>query len=96
MALAGLTPPPPPPPVDSPPSVNITSPLNGDTVSGSVTIEASASDDEGISYVSQRKVGEFLHKKVFEPGSVYHWDDMIERATGEPLTPKYFVAEFVK
>jgi len=52
--------------------------------------------DEGVSYVNRKEVGEFLRKKVFEPGSVYHWDEMIERATGEPLTPKYFVAEFVE
>jgi len=51
--------------------------------------------DEGVSYVKQKKAGRFLREKVFEPGSVYHWNDMIERATGEKLTPKYFVAEFV-
>jgi peptidyl-dipeptidase A len=52
--------------------------------------------DEGVSYVNQPKVGDFLRKRVFEAGSVYHWNDMIARATGEPLTPKYFVAQFVK
>ena len=52
--------------------------------------------DKDVSYVGQSKVGDFLRKKVFEPGSVYHWDGMIKRATGEPLTPKYFVAQFVK
>ncbi len=52
--------------------------------------------DENVSYVRQAKVGKFLAKKVFEPGAVYHWNEMIERATGEPLTPKYFVQQFVK
>ncbi len=52
--------------------------------------------DKDVSYVGQRKVGDFLQKKVFEPGSVYRWDDMIERATGRKLTPKYFVAQFVQ
>jgi len=52
--------------------------------------------DEGVSYVGQRKVGEFMHEKVFETGAVYHWNRMIELATGEPLSPKYFVAQFVK
>ena len=51
---------------------------------------------ENISYVGQIKVGDFLRKKVFEVGAVYHWNKMIERATGEPLTPKYFVTQFVK
>ena len=52
--------------------------------------------DEGVSYVGRREVGEFMHKKVFEAGALYHWNEMIERATGEPLSPKYFVAQFVK
>ena len=51
--------------------------------------------DKGISYINEKKVGNFLREKVFEPGSVYHWNEMIRRATGEELTPKYFVAEFV-
>ncbi len=36
---------------DSPPSVSITTPSDGDTVSGAVTISASASDDYGIDRV---------------------------------------------
>jgi len=52
--------------------------------------------DKEVSYVDESKAGEFLCKKVLEPGAVYPWNDMIERATGEPLTPKYFVAEFVR
>jgi len=52
--------------------------------------------DKGVSYVNRVQVGEFLREKVFGPGAVYSWNEMIERATGEPLTPRYFVAEFVK
>ena len=51
--------------------------------------------DKDISYISQTGVGDFLRNKIFEAGAVYHYNDMIERATGEPLTPKYFVAQFV-
>ena len=51
--------------------------------------------DENLSYVGQKKVGDFLSEKVFEASAVYHWNDMIKRATGQPLTPKYFVAQFV-
>lgn len=29
------------------------------------------------------------------PGASYRWDDLIKHATGEALTPKYFVEEFV-
>ncbi len=52
--------------------------------------------DENVSYVGQKKVGDFMSEKIYKVSAVYHWNRMIERATGEPLTPKYFVAEFIK
>jgi len=52
--------------------------------------------DKNASYIGQKKVGDFLRKKVLEVGALYRWNKMIERATGELLTPKYFVEEFVK
>jgi peptidyl-dipeptidase A len=52
--------------------------------------------DKNVGYVGQRKVGEFLTREVFEPSALYRWNNMIERATGEPLTPRYFVQQFVK
>jgi len=52
--------------------------------------------DKDVSYVGQKKVGDFLAGKIFRAGSVYNWNKMIERATGEPLTAKYFVEQFVK
>ena len=52
--------------------------------------------DEDVSYVGQKAVGDYLREKVFGPASVYQWNDMIKRATGETLTPKYFVQQFVK
>ncbi|MHC4205044.1 MAG: M2 family metallopeptidase [Planctomycetota bacterium] len=51
--------------------------------------------DDNISYVSQKKAGDYLRKNVFEIGDVYHWNEMIKRATGEPLTAKYFARQFV-
>jgi peptidyl-dipeptidase A len=52
--------------------------------------------DENVSYVGQRKAGDFLTENVFEAANLYNWNEMIERATGEPLTPKYFVRQFVR
>lgn len=49
-----------------------------------------------ISYVGREKAGKFLREKVFEAGDLYPWNQMIDRATGEPLTAKYFVEQFVK
>lgn len=51
---------------------------------------------QGVSYIGQKKVGEYLRKTVFEAGDLYRWNEMIERSTGEPLTAKYFVDQFVK
>jgi len=52
--------------------------------------------DRNVSYVDQGRAGEFFRENIFETGSLYHWNEMIERATGEPLTPKYFVDQFVR
>lgn len=51
--------------------------------------------DKGISYVGKKEIGTYLRKNIFEPGNIYHFNEMIKRATGEPLTPKYFVSDFV-
>lgn len=52
--------------------------------------------NKGTSYVNHKEVGNYLKQKVFEPGAVYEWNTMIERATGEKLTAKYFVGQFVQ
>jgi len=45
-------PPPPPPPDTTPPTLSITAPANGATVSGSVTVTASAGDNVGVTAVT--------------------------------------------
>ncbi len=52
--------------------------------------------EENPSYAGEKKIGSFLKARVFEPSAVYYWNHMIERATGEKLTAKYFVEQFVK
>lgn len=52
--------------------------------------------DKGVGYVWQEEAGNFLRENVLRAGKVYQWNEMIERATGERLTAKYFVAQFVK
>jgi peptidyl-dipeptidase A len=52
--------------------------------------------DEGVSYVGDRRMGQYLRENVFGPGARFTWQEMIVRATGEPLTPKYFVQQFVR
>lgn len=49
-----------------------------------------------ISFAAKPEVGIFLKEKIFTLGAKYHWNDLLKYATGENLTPKYFVEEFVK
>jgi peptidyl-dipeptidase A len=48
------------------------------------------------SFTGNKEIGKFLKEKVFAPGMEFYWDDMIEKATGEKLTPKYYAMQFVK
>ena len=52
--------------------------------------------DKGVSYVGDKRIGQFFRREVFGPGAVYTWNDMIKRCTGENLNSKYFVEQFVK
>ena len=45
-------------------------------------------------YIGNKEVGKWINDNVFRPGMLYHWNDMIERATGEKLTAKYYQEEF--
>jgi peptidyl-dipeptidase A len=45
------------------------------------------------SFAGRREVGEFLQDKVFNPGRTMRWDKLVEHATGEPLTPKYYARQ---
>ncbi len=48
------------------------------------------------SFVGEKKVGEYLKSSVFMPGARYYWNEMIEKATGEKLTAKYYARQFVE
>ncbi len=44
---------------------------------------------------ADKKLGDYFKNNVFSVGSRYRWDEMIKRATGESLNPKYFVEEWL-
>ncbi|MFA4922881.1 MAG: M2 family metallopeptidase [Ignavibacteriaceae bacterium] len=55
------------------------------------------SDDlKNQSFVYKPEVGKYLLENVFKPGTEYYWNDMIEKATGEKLTAKYYAKQFVE
>ena len=51
--------------------------------------------DRNVSYVGDKRIGDYLRENVLEPGARYHWNEMIRRATGERLMPRYFVEQFI-
>jgi len=53
-------------------------------------------DYRNESYINNTEIGEWMSEKVFKAGMKYEWNDMIERATGEKLSAKYFAKQFVE
>jgi peptidyl-dipeptidase A len=47
------------------------------------------------SFAGNREVGNYLKEKIFMPGSRWYWNEMVEKATGEKLTAKYYAKQFV-
>jgi peptidyl-dipeptidase A len=47
-----------------------------------------------VVYVNNRKVGDFMRRKVFQPGRTKSWNDLTEFATGEKLSAKAFAEDF--
>ena len=51
-------------------------------------------DPSTVLYVGDTKVGEFMRKKVFEPGRTLTWKELTQFATGTPLNAKSFAEDF--
>ncbi len=54
-----------------------------------------AAEPMAQSFAGHPEVGRFLVEKVFKPGMTLPWNEMIARATGEELTPRYYAEQFV-
>jgi peptidyl-dipeptidase A len=61
-----------------------------------IAVNLLKSDDFRQSYFGKQEVGKFLVDNVFMPGARWSWNEMIEKATGEKLTAKYYADQFVK
>lgn len=55
-----------------------------------------AEDHKNQSFAGKPEVGAYLKKFVFQPARTYQWNTMIEKATGEKLTAKYYAKQFVE
>ncbi len=50
---------------------------------------------DDLSFAGEKNVGEYLKNLFFSYGALYPWNELIEKATGEKLTPKYYARQFV-
>ena len=51
-------------------------------------------DPGNVLYIGDKRVGEFMKAKVFEPGRTLDWRGLTKFATGEDLNPKAFAKDF--
>lgn len=51
---------------------------------------------KNVDYSDNKEIGDYLKKYVFGPGTADKWNVLVEKATGEKLTPKYFIEEFAE
>ena len=80
-------PPPPPPPSDTtPPAVSITAPAGGSTVSGTVTVSASASDNVGVAGVQFKLDGVNLQSEDTASPYSISWDTTSASNASHTLT----------
>lgn len=55
-----------------------------------------SNDPMNQSFNGKTEVGIYLKDKIFDEGNKLYWNDMIEKATGEKLTAKYYAQQFIK
>jgi len=51
---------------------------------------------KGDTDTDMKATGDFFRTSVFMPGARYQWNDMIEKATGEKLTAKYYAMQVIE
>ncbi|MBI1915698.1 MAG: M2 family metallopeptidase [Planctomycetes bacterium] len=49
---------------------------------------------DAVIYLGNKDVGDFMKKKVFEPGKTLSWNELTKHATGEGLNAKFFARDF--
>jgi peptidyl-dipeptidase A len=70
--------------------------LLGELMASQLSAHARRGVPEGRSIAGQPSVGRFLRERIFSPGASLGWNDLLVHATGEPLSSRYFVEEFVE
>jgi peptidyl-dipeptidase A len=61
-----------------------------------ITKKVLRSENSFDSFVGKEEVGDYLKHLFFSYGALNPWNELIAKATGEELTPKYYAEQFVK
>lgn len=69
--------------------------LLGELMASQISAHARREVPEGRSIAGHASVGRFLREKIFAPGASLDWNELLVQATGEGLSPRYFVRDFV-
>jgi peptidyl-dipeptidase A len=70
--------------------------LLGELLASQFDVYIKSSFIKGDTNADMKAVGEFFRTSVFMPGARYRWNEMIERATGEKLTAKYYAMQVIE
>jgi peptidyl-dipeptidase A len=57
---------------------------------------AKVKDATQTCFCGNKKAGDFLKKNIFGPGDLRSWNELTKKATGEPLSAKYFAKQYVR
>lgn len=49
---------------------------------------------DAVTYIADRRVGQFMKEKLFASGKLYDWRELTRRVTGDELNAQAFAAEF--
>ncbi len=69
--------------------------LLGELLASQFSVYITGTVVKGNTDEDMKAMGEFFKTRVFMPGARYEWNDMIEKATGEKLTAKYYAGQVV-
>ena len=70
--------------------------LLGEMLASQLYIYVTTNVAKNQSFVGEKAVGDYFREKIFMPGTRYYWNEMIEKATGEKLTAKYYAKQCVR
>ncbi len=69
--------------------------LLGELMASQISAAAHVDVPAGSSVAGHESVGRFLRERIFAPGASLDWNELLVHATGEGLSSRYFVEEFV-